>query len=88
MYAYLLNLFIDDHYTFASPFKSQPTFYTNLSEKLHSLLPGVDFTTIICYDGVVVESETQIDYFRGMRFTILVNGVELEFRVTDNHWTF
>lgn len=88
MYVYLLNMFIDGQFTFAGIFKEQPTFYSNIRARLTELLPNEDFDTIVCSDGVVVESENLLDNFEGTSFTIVVNGVELEFRVKDRHWFY
>jgi hypothetical protein len=88
MFVYLINLFIDNHFTSVFPFKQQSTFFTTLSEKLTSILPDIEFRTIVCDDGIVIECETPIDNFRGTTFTIMINGVEMECRVVDNQWGF
>lgn len=88
MYVYLLNMFIDGRFTFAGIFKEQPTFYSILHARLSEILPNEDFQTIICSDGVVVESEDLLDNFEGTTFTVTVNMVELEFRVRDRHWFY
>ena len=88
MYVYLLTLFIDNRQTMVSIFKQQPTFYVKLSNALHTVLDPADFKTTVCGDGLVVESETPLERFEGSRFTINVNEVDLQFRVTDTHWTY
>ena len=88
MYVYFLNMFIDGRYTFVSIFKEQQTFYTNLDARLNEILEDKHSRVNVCSDGVVVESETLLDNFAGTSFTIVVNGVELEFRVKDRHWVY
>ena len=88
MYVYMLNMFIEGRFTFAGVFKEQPTFYSNIDSCLRELLPQHNFRTIVCSDGVVVESDTLLDNFEGTSFTITVNEVELEFRVKNRHWVY
>lgn len=88
MYVYFLNMFIDGRYTFVSIFKEQQTFYTNLDARLNEILEDKHSRVNVCSDGVVVESETPLDNFAGTSFTIVVNGVELEFRVKNWHWVY
>lgn len=83
MYAYFLKAFIDGRYTQAGLFKQQSDFNTNLPAQLGAILAGHTFRIIVCSDGVIVESAAPLDTFAGSSFTIHVNSVELEFRVSD-----
>lgn len=88
MFVYKLNMFINDRYTFTGIFKEQPTFYANLKEALVEILGDVDFDVIVCSDGAVVECETPQEILEGNIFTIVVNGVTLEFRAANRHWIY
>lgn len=83
MYAYFLKMFIDDRFTKAGLFQQQSDFNTNLPAQLNTILAGHEFRIIVCSNGVIVESATQLDTFAGRSFTIDVNRVELEFRVGE-----
>ena len=83
MYAYFLKAFIDGRYTQAGLFKQQSDFNTNLPAQLDTILAGHTFRIIVCSDGVVVESDDEVEGFGGSSFTIRVNTVEIEFRVGE-----
>lgn len=83
MYAYFLKAFIDGRFTPVGLFKQQSDFNTNLLAQLGRILSGHVFRIIVCADGVIVESATPLDTFARSSFTIFVNSVELEFRVSD-----
>lgn len=83
MYAYFLKAFIDGRYTRVEILKKQADFNTNLPAQLDAILAGHTFRIIVCSDGVIVESNDEVEGFGGSSFTILVNKVEIEFRVLN-----
>jgi hypothetical protein len=82
MYAYFLKAFIDGRYTIVEILKKQADFNTNLPAHLDTIFAGHTFRIIACSDGVIVESDDELEGFGGSSFTIRVNTVEIEFRVT------
>ncbi len=86
MKAYTIQIYRDGIPMSLVGVKQEKQFFWALSKILHNRLPGIDFTSRVCNDGVIVESESIPD-FVGSAIPFQYMNMNLVLLVDVHVWT-